>query len=322
MLNNIKLKFTRSVKNKKLNVFGLFLLIAFLILVVTKLSDTYVETIPFSINYKNLPENNVITLDTVPKVNVTVSANGFKLLSYYFYNPSYTLDFENKTSIKDNAYIWLAEKGTYDFKQQLGTSVTVVSVKPDTLFLPFGILSVKKVPVLLKSKINYASGYDVLNPIEIVPDSVKIIGAEEEISKIDAIETEAIDFNEVKKDLNEIVKLDFSNTSGRLKLSEQEITIKAKVEQFTEGTFEIPVTILNKPGHVEINYFPKHIKVSYYVSLKSYKLIKANDFKIECDYNDVMKTGQSFFIPKLIINSDKIKSAKLKQNKVEYILMK
>jgi hypothetical protein len=155
-----------------------------------------------------------------------------------------------------------------------------------------------------------------------VPDSVKIIGAEEAISKIDFVETQAIDFNDVKSDLNAIVKLDFSKASERLKLSEEQITIKAKVEQFTEGTFEIPVTILNTPSDLEINYFPKYIKVSYYVSLKAYKLVKANDIKIECDYNDVLKTGKSYFTPKLIINSDKIKSANLKQNKVEYIIMK
>ena len=322
MLNRIKLKFSKSVKNKRINVFGLFLLIAFLILVVTKLSDTYVETIPFSISYKNLPENNVITLDTVPKVNVTVSTNGFKLLSYYFYDPEYTLDFENQTSIKDNTYMWLAEKGRYDFKQQLGTSVTVVSVKPDTLILPFGILSVKKVPVILKSQIKYASGYDIIDTIKLVPDSVKIIGAAAEISRIDYVETQLVELVNIKDDINDRVLLDFSIASDRLKLSDDNVTIKAQVEQFTEGTFEIPVSILNKPQNVEINYFPKQIKVAYYINLKEYELIKPDDFIIECDYEEVKNTDKLYFTPKLIINSDKVKSANLKQNKVEYIIVK
>ncbi len=322
MLSSIKSKLTRSSKNKTLNVFGLFFLISFLILVVTKLSETYVETIPFSITFKNLPENNIITLDSIPKINVTVSTHGFNLLSYYFYKSTYDLDLETITNSKDNTYIWLAEKGTYDLKQQLGQMVDIVSVKPDTLVLPYGILSFKKVPVVLKSKVNYASGYDALYGVKIRPDSVKIIGAEQEISKIDFVETIPFDLNEVKTNINEIVSLELLNASERLKLSEENIKITAEVEKFTEGTFEIPITILNIPNNVELNYFPKHIKVVYYLSLKDYKNIKVNDFRVECNYNDISKTEKSFFVPKLIVSSDKVKSARMKQNKVEYIFIK
>ncbi|OUS01085.1 hypothetical protein A9Q86_08115 [Flavobacteriales bacterium 33_180_T64] len=229
---------------------------------------------------------------------------------------------ETITNSKDNTYIWLAEKGTYDLKQQLGQMVDIVSVKPDTLVLPYGILSFKKVPVVLKSKVNYASGYDALYGVKIRPDSVKIIGAEQEISKIDFVETIPFDLNEVKTNINEIVSLELLNASERLKLSEENIKITAEVEKFTEGTFEIPITILNIPNNVELNYFPKHIKVVYYLSLKDYKNIKVNDFRVECNYNDISKTEKSFFVPKLIVSSDKVKSARMKQNKVEYIFIK
>lgn len=207
-------------------------------------------------------------------------------------------------------------------QEQLGQSVKIVSVKPDTLVLPFGILSTKTVPVILKSKINYASGYDTIEAVEVTPDSVKIIGAKDVIANIDFIETIPFDLSNIKTDINTSVDLEINNESERFKLSEEKVMIKANVEKFTEGTFEIPITILNKPNTVEINYFPKHIKVSYYISLKDYKEIKASDFKIECDYNEVLKSGASFFTPKLINSSDKVKSAKMKQNKVEYIIVK
>ncbi|WP_298897036.1 CdaR family protein [uncultured Psychroserpens sp.] len=322
MLNSIKLKIGQSIRNKKLNVFGLFFLIAFLILVVTKLSENYVETIPLSIEYKNLPETNVITLDSIPKVNVTVSTHGFNLFSYYFYDKTYILDFENSTDLKDNTYLWVAEKGRYAIKEQFGNSVEIVSVKPDTLVFPFGKLSTKKVPVILKSKINFRSGYDVLNEIVLIPDSVKIIGAEEEISEIEFIETKPFDLSDVKTNINTLVDLEFVNASKHLKLSAEKIRIKAEVDKFTEGTFKIPITILNKPNKKDVNFFPKHITVSYYISLKDYKHVTPNDFKIECDYNEVLKSGNPYFTPKLIVNSSKVKSAKMKQNKVEYIIIK
>jgi len=322
MLNSIKSKILQSVKSKRLNVFGAFFLIAFLILVVTKLSEIYVETIPFGIEYKNLPEANIITLDSIPKVNVTVSTHGFNLLSYYFQNKTFILDIENSTSIKESHYVWLAESGAYSLKEQLGNSVKIISVKPDTLRLPFGTLSTKKVPVVLKSKFNYALGYDTLDGLKLVPDSVKIIGASQEISKIDFVETKSFSFEDIKSNVNIELDLEFSKPSKRLKLSEGKIRVEAEVEKFTEGTFEVPITILNLPNDVEINYFPKQIKVSYYVSLKDYKHIKSSDFKIECNYNDLLNMDVLFFVPKLIVNSDKVKSLKMKQNKVEYIIIK
>ncbi|WP_298903930.1 CdaR family protein [uncultured Psychroserpens sp.] len=322
MLNSIKSKLGQSIRNKRLNVFGLFFLIAFLILVVTKLSETYVETIPFNVEYKNLPEANVITLDSVPKVNVTVSTHGFNLFSYYFYDNSYQLDFETSTFVKDNTYIWLAEKGTYAIKEQLGNSVKIVSVTPDTLRFPFGKLSTKMVPVVLKSKVSYALGYDALNGIELMPDSVKVIGAEDQISEIAFIETVPFNLNNVKTNVDTELDLAFESTSKHLKLSEDNVRIKAEVEKFTEGTFEIPISILNLPNTNEINFFPKHIKVAYYLSLKDYKYVTPNDFKIECDYNEVLASGKSYFTPKLIVNSSKVKTAKMKQNKVEYIIIK
>lgn len=322
MVNNIKSKLSKSIKSKRLHVFGLFFLISFLILVVTKLSETYVETIPFSITYKNLPETNVIMLDSLPKLNVTVSTHGFNLMSYFFHNKTYELDFENSTYIKDKSYVWLAEKGTYNLKEQLGNAVKIVSVKPDTLRLPFGTMNVKKVPIVLDSKINFSSGYDTLEGIDLEPDSVKVIGAEEELLKIEHIKTKPLRLDKVKSNVDVTIGLDFENESNRLKISEDKVAVKAIVEKFTEGNFEIPVTITNVPKDIEINYFPKQIKVSYYVSLKDYNEVNLNDFKIECNYKDAITSGNSFFKPELIVHSEKIKSSKMKQNKVEYIIIK
>lgn len=322
MLSKIKSKVSKLIKSKRLNVFGLFFLISFLILVVTKLSETYVETIPFNITYKNLPETNVILLDSIPKLNVTVSTHGFNLMSYYFYNKTYELDFANNTYVKDKTYIWLAEQGAYNLKEQLGNAVNVVSVKPDTLRLPFGTMSVKKVPVVLDSKIDYAAGYDTLYGVSLIPDSVKVIGAEEELLKIEHVNTKPLRLEQVKTNIDVFIGLDFENESKRLKLSKDKVTVKTIVEKFTEGNFEIPVAMVNLPKDVEINYFPKHIKVSYYVSLKDYNEISPNDFKIECDYKEALTSGDSFFKPKLIVLSEKVKTSKMKQNKVEYIIVK
>ncbi len=322
MLSKVKSNISRLIKSKRLNVFGLFVLISFLILVVTKLSETYVETIPFDITYKNLPETNVITLDSTPKLNVTVSTHGFNLLSYLFFNKNYELDFENSTYIKDKTYLWLANKGTYNLQEQLGNAVKIISIKPDTLRLPFGTMSVKKVPIALEANIDFVPGYDSIEGVRLIPDSVKVIGAEEELLNIDYVKTKPLRLEQIKTHVDKTIGLDFESDSKRLKLSENKTVVQVDVEKFTEGNYEIPVTIVNLPKDLDINFFPKHIKVSYYLSLKDYKDVKPTDFTIECDYDEVRTSDKSFFKPRLIVHSKKIKSSKMKQNKVEYIIVK
>ncbi|MBO6632438.1 MAG: YbbR-like domain-containing protein, partial [Psychroserpens sp.] len=279
MFNHLRIYILKSLKNKKLNVFGLFLILSFIILVITKLSESYVETIPFKVSYKNLPENMIITLDSTPQIDVTVSTHGFNLLSYYFSKPEYTIDVEKCSKLNNDAYLWLAEKGSYDFNQIMRQSVNIVSITPDSLELPYGILATKKVPLILRSDINFESGYNSLQGFVLEPDSVKVIGAEEDIKEIMSIQTALIEFKKLKSDINQTVKFDLQNISDKIKLSEQSAKLTARVEKFTEGIVDIPVTIINKPSDIELNYFPKQIKVSYYVRLKDYKDIKSYDFK-------------------------------------------
>lgn len=321
MFSQLRTYLLKSIKNKKLNVFGLFLILSFVILVITKLSETYVETIPFKVTYKNLPENMVITLDSIPEIDVTVSTHGFNLVSYFFREAQYDMDIEKCSRFNNDSYLWLAEKGSYDFNQLMPTSVKIVSIQPDSLLLPFGILSTKKVPIMLNSKIDFAEGYNSLEGFVLVPDSVTVIGAETELKDITAVPSELLEFKKLKSDISQTISLDIQGFSDKVKLSEQTITLSASVEKFTEGIVDIPVTIVNKPSEIELNYFPKNIKVSYYLSLNAYKEVKSYDFKIECDYNEIVNSDVSYLTPRLIVNNDKVKTAELKQNKVSYIIV-
>ena len=324
MLHNTRLQFGGLLKSKKLRVFGVFFILSLLILIVTKLSEIYIETISFSVEYKNLPDKNLIILDSIPKVDVTMSTYGFNLLSYYFKDKKYELDLQKSahttTATHSNNYVWLAHTGMYDFKQLLGKNVDIISVKPDTLILPFGTLSSKRVPIVLNSKINFAPGYNSLYGISITPDSIDIMGAKKDIDKIYEVETKPLILDNIKLDIDVNIDIQNKDNLKKIKMSNERVEVFAKVEKFTEGVFDIPITILNVPKAIELNYFPKQIKVSYYLSLSNYKEVISSDFSIECDYDEAVKSENFYFTPKLIVNSSKVKSARLKQNKVEYII--
>lgn len=320
MSSKLRSIFIRSIKNKKLNVFGLFFLLAFLILVLSKLSKSYTETLIVGVNYINLPEDIVLTTQKQPEISITVSTYGFNLLGSYFYDKTVPIDLDNDAYINKESYVWIASRTLSKIKNQFGENFTVESIQPDTLIIPFGTLSVKKVPVKLNSNVTYASGYDTLKGLIIVPDSINIIGSNTEINKIHHVETSELSLSNIKKNIDKSVPLKLPEVGHTLKLSKDKIMVTAEVQKFTEGTLEIPIVINNLPPDIHINFFPKKIKVSYEVSLNDYKFIKPTDFKIECDYLDIEASNKSFFAPKLIRVPENVKRVKMKQDKIEYII--
>lgn len=320
MLSRLRFILIKLTKNKRLNVFSLFLLLAFLILVLSKLSKLYTETLAVEVNIVNLPKDKVLAITNTPKLDIVVNTYGFYLLGSYFHNNTIEIDLEKNAYQHNNTFNWVANRALPDIEKQLGKRFEIVSIQPDTLSLSFGILSTKKVPVRLNSNVTYASGYDTLKGMILKPDSVEVIGSDTEIKHVNYIETSELNLQNIKKDINATVGLKLPETGNTVKLSENEVSVTANVQKFTEGTLEIPVIINNLPSEIQINYFPKTIKVSYEVSLNDYKSIKPSAFKIECDYLEIKNSNKSYFTPKLIKQPERIKRVKMKQDKIEYII--
>lgn len=321
MLTKLKNKLLKSIKSRKLNVFGLFFLLAFIFLIVTKLSKTYTETIPLKISYVNLPEEHslITTKDSV--VKVVVKSYGFNLLPYVLFSQSLKIDFKNDVSLKNNQYVWQSKQNIQTINKQFKNSVEILSVRPDSLVFPFQTLTVKMVPVRLNSKIDFALGYDVVDNIKIKPDSVKVIGPKNLVSKVDYVNTKTLTLKNVNTSFEKVLTINFRPKDENVYLSEKSIKVSGEVGKFTEGLLEIPVSITNLPANTNINFFPKTITVIYYVSLDNYSKIKATDFKVECDFAEINNSNRTFLTPKLVKTPIQIKSARLKQDKVEFILM-
>ncbi|MFK7782722.1 YbbR-like domain-containing protein, partial [Psychroserpens sp.] len=281
---------------------------------------SYSETLTVETRVINLPKDKILTIDDQPKLNITVKTYGFYLFGSYFYDKSIEVDLEKDAYIDKNSYIWLANRALPQIEKQFSKGFEILTLQPDTLKFPFGILSSKKVPITLKSNINYAFGYNSLEGLVLVPDSITVIGTDAEIKTINNVETAELKLLDIKENINQKVNLKLPDNSSALKLSQEQISVSAEIEKFTEGTLEIPVIINNLPSDVQINYFPKKIKVSYEVSLDQYKSIKPTDFKIECDFLEIKSSNASYFTPRFKRLPSNVKHVKMKQNKIEYII--
>ncbi|WP_308992133.1 YbbR-like domain-containing protein [Mariniflexile litorale] len=318
MIKKIKSDILASIKNKKINVFFLFLFLAFIILIFTKLSKTTTNTIVFNIEKINVPQENIIFNDSIA-LNITLKTHGFKWLSYYFSEPKIIIDFKKDVYKKDSVFIWNKSKA-YLENTQFDKKVELLNVSPDVLTFRYGVNMVKKVPVKLNSDIKYNPGFDVSKPYVLIPDSVVVVGPKALVSKVDFIQTEKVLLVNVKKDISETVKLKLPKTNKDLTFSNDKVLLKATVEKFTEGTLKVPVTIINVPNNINLKYFPKEVNVSYYVSLSNFNSISAKDFNVICNYSNAVN-NQSILVPELEKFPETAKNVKIKQQRIEFIII-
>ncbi|PWK19516.1 YbbR-like domain-containing protein [Xanthomarina spongicola] len=319
MLRNIKSKILASIQNKKINIFLLFLVLSFVVLLVLKLSTTYTNTITFKINKINVPESYLVLNDSSHTLKITLRTSGFNLLKYYFKKPNVDIGFNENIEKSKDYYIWNKHQGFSDLNLQFDKDIEIVSIIPDTLKFRFDVNAVKKVPIKLNSKLSFSVGFDLLDSIKIVPDSIKIIGPEVLVSEISFVETDTFRLKDIKSDIDSPVLLNLPKDNNLI-FSENSVEIKADVDKFTEGHLKIPVTVINVPDSLKIKYFPKKLYVTYYTSLSNYNSISANDFIITCNFNEVEKESE-YLKPQIVQQPKDARNVKLSQEQIEFIII-
>lgn len=318
MIKKIRSEIVASIKNKKINIFVLFLLSAFIILIFTKLSKQYTNTVTFNIEKINVPQEYVVLNDSNAVLTITLKTHGFKWFQYYINNPKIKVDFNKDVYKNDSVFLWSKSKSFLN-NTQFDQQVELLNISPDTLRFRYDTNLVKTVPLVLDAHIEFATGYDISKDYKLEPDSVQIIGPKVIVSKIDYIKTDSIALLDVKTNLSETVKLKLPEKSEALKFSNTSVSLKANIEKFTEGTLKIPVNIINIPKSINLKYFPKEVNVSYYVSLSNFNSIKNNDFKVICDYKKV-KGNQFVLIPEIVKTPKSVKNAKISEQHIEFII--
>lgn len=322
MVTYLKSKILSSFKSKKINVFLLFLLFSFVVLVFLKLSSIYTKTINFQVNRINVPENHVILNNKNQVLNLSVRTSGFNLLKYYYKSPEIDIDFKRNLIVRDSTYYWIKNKGFSAINDQFDKDVEIMSMTPDTLKFRFDVNAVKKVPVRSKVHLNFQPGYDLLEDITMEPDSVKIIGPDILVSKIKWIQTDSLVINNIHANIAQEVALKLpDDKDGNLVFSHSKVLVNGSVEKFTEGQLKLPVNVINVPKDINLKYFPRKISVTYSSSLTNFNSIKAGDFKIVCDFNKVAE-GTNYLVPEIVQKSEYARHVKMSKQPIEFVILK
>lgn len=306
------------------NAFFIFLAISIGIWLLTTLSKTYTTTINFPVVYQKLAQNRLLKNKPTDFINVDVKATGFKILVCKFISEPITIETSSLQKKTGDLFYLLPKKQKNKIVKQLPSQLQAVEILQDTIFFKIGFLTTKKIAVKPNVNINYKVGYDLLGDLKLKPDSILISGSKSILDTITNIQLENLFLDKVYEDFKKEVNIKNDTLYDNLNFNIKSVLVSGKVEQFTEGSVEVPFKITNasKLEIEELTTLVKTVKVTFVVGLSDFETITEKDFVVVCDYTMAKENNLNYLIPKLDTKPSQIKSYTITPNTIDFLIQK
>jgi hypothetical protein len=282
-----------------------------------KLSQDYKATRVVNIAY-SLPEN-MSFLRIPPKdIKVTLEGRGWDLMYNYFGSNNLPLQFElANTPLQNISNNQLKGKMAEDLAS---ANISIVDMSFDYIAIELGQSATKKVPITLNKIFSFAPNYQLKSAVELFPDSITLYGPASLLSNITNWSTETLQLDNLLNTMELTTALEASSIP-QIRLSHQDIRVRVPVEQFTEKSIFLPVTVKNAPDSLRI--FPNKVKISFIVGLSQYDTIKSKDFQLEVDLEKISINQENNTAPvQLSQKPEVVKNIRFSPNSVSFLFVK
>jgi len=295
------------------------LLLAIAAWLVMALNNKYVYTAKTVLVYKNFPQNKAFHPLQSDTVDLQVEGTGWQLLfaRMRVSPPSISISLD-KLNNKD--YILFSEQ-LFSVNNQLETSQKIISVRPDTLYFDFSKRKVKRVPVKLLSRFNFANQYGVSDDIEVTPSYVTVSGPQQDIEKIKEWKTDTLKLENLQNTTVTRVAM-MQNKFKNVNIFPASVEVNVPVDEFTEKTIELPLKVINNPEYYSLKLYPKKVKVTFLVALSSYQQINEEFMEATVDLNEWKQLHHQQLSVTMTRFPEFCKFVRVVPNKVDFIIEK
>jgi len=274
---------------ERLVVFIVSFILALCLWLMVNLSRDYNLNVELPIKLGSLPQDKALVSQLPQTATVSVTGEGWKLISLYNNPPSINVDVSD------------TEVNLYDQVQQQMNAmpdINVQKVQPLIINLKLENRESKRVPIRSRVHVTFDDQYGLVGGHNLQPDSLTVSGAESLIRDIHDWPTDSISFEDVSGNLSRVVKL--KNPGELIDLSRNEVIYNAKVEQFTEGEVKVDIETRDLPTGHSVNYSPSSVSVKFNIPIDEYtNLDKTNPFKAFVNYRQIEKDSTGFVAPKI-----------------------
>lgn len=283
--------------------------------ILTKLSKTYTYDKEVALRF-SVPEGRSFIEQPPSTLTAKLEGRGWELMFDYVVGPeiilSYNLEYQDLLSLSQDQL-------RSDVRRKLAFgNIKVAELNAGNINLSLEEKATKRVPIKVRDSLVFSSGYH-LRAIKIKPDSVTLTGSISLLDSISQWKTDSFFISDIKNNLNRTVSL--AKPSGALQLNVKSAAVDIQVEQITEKSMFIPLTVRNAPD--SLKYFPESVKVTCVVGLSDYNKIKNEDFSAEIDLANVsLSEGKNTIPIRMVKQSPQAITVQFTPKSAEFFLFK
>jgi hypothetical protein len=297
---------------------GICIGIAFVFWLLVKLSQTYRSDKTVELSF-TLPEGKTFSALPPSDILATIQGTGWDLLFDFLLASRIVLAYD-LSNVQDRFVLSRAQLRSEVLSNLSSRGLNIVELNYDDITLLLEQTDVKRVPVRLNSRFSFEQGYQLQQPPSVQPDSVTLTGPESALSDITFWDTDSLVLNNLRTSVVKTTTL--APPLSGIFLSQSEVAVEVKVEQFTEQSFWVPVSIQNTQDSVRI--FPQTVQLTCVVGLSRYNTLSAADFEITADVAGVTlhKDQRNTALLQLIRSPDYVSNVRFSPRSVEFFLLK
>lgn len=304
--------------NKEFLIFLFFLVLSGIFWLMMTLNETYEKELLIPIRLTGVPGNVVMTTDLTDTVRITVRDKGFVLVSYMSsHQPKpITISFNtyaNKQTGHGQVPVTDIQKLA---RQQLFSSSAITGIKTDGLSFNFNYGERRSLSVKLVGHVVPARNY-YLSHAQLSPEKVTVYASRSTLDSLKEIPTEYVNITNFDDTVRRTVKI--KKLPG-VKVVPETVKLTLLVDILTEESIDVPITTINKPSNLTIRTFPNHVKVTFTVGSRMFRLVKPSDFRVVIDYREVAAHPSDKCRLHLLSKSTFVSNAHLEMSQVDYLI--
>ena len=291
--------------NKEFLIFLFFLALSGTFWLLMTLNESYEKELKIPVYLTNIPKNVIITSQSTDSITVTVRDKGFSLLAYMT-NKQKPINFNFEASANK-----VAGKGVIT-----SGSSRVTGVKPDRIEYFFNYGESKLVPVKLVGKIEPEKAYYLAGK-KVMPEKVTVYARKDMLDSIKYVTTADLNIVNFNDTVERVVEL--KQVKG-VKTVPATVKIVLYPDILTEQTIEVPITAVNMPEGKVLRTFPSKVRVRFSIGASMYRNVKADQFKVVADYNELQAHPQDKCMLHLKAYPHNVSRCHLVSQKVDYLI--
>lgn len=304
-----------TVKWKNLLLFLFFLLLSFIFWSMLFFQRDVEGVYKIPLAYANVPHDVVFDEPLPEYIEIRVADKGLEIFKFDLSKrDSLVVDVEE---YKDSRVNVLQGNQYMQFiRTRLAPSTQLRGYSPASISLQTSKLQSKELTVTFDGEIATNRANLVADSATFLPEKVMAYGSQQQLNELKTATTEYKVFNNLRSSSQYTINI--KPITG-IKFVPDEVEIYIPVEEFTERTFEVPITVRNAPEGMDVKFFPSRVNVSFSVTLEEYKKIASEDFAIRLNYNDFKSNDDGRVELELTQKPSSVVNPRLSPSSVEFL---